>query len=278
MQQIQPVLPVQALRDAVRSAARLCILPRFRALSLGDVAEKSGPNDLVTVADTEAEAHITQALARDWPEARVLGEEGVALDARLRAAMGQDNLVVIVDPVDGTWNFARGLAIFGVLLAVVERGRPVWGMLYDPICDDWIEAAPGQPTRMISQHGEVTLRTAAAKPPEALSGYLPLGLYPAEVKRAGALAGLAYARVTSLRCTAHEYRTLAQGHVDFLLSSPLPHPWDHAAGVLAVQGAGGVVRFLDGGAYDTARVHGTLLAASCEAVWQQVARDFAALA
>jgi fructose-1,6-bisphosphatase/inositol monophosphatase family enzyme len=242
------------------------------------VAEKSGPNDLVTVADTEAEAFITQALARDWPGVPVLGEEGVALDARLRLAMGTDDLVVIVDPVDGTWNFASGLSIFGILLAVVEKGQPIWGMLYDPICDDWIKAASGQPSQMISSHGAVTLRTAAPKPPEALSGYLPLGLYPAAQKRTGALAGLAYARVTSLRCTAHEYRTLVQGHVDFLLSSPLPHPWDHAAGVLAVQGAGGVARFLDGGAYDTARVEGTLLAASCEEVWQQVAQDFAALA
>lgn len=271
-------IPAATLREAVRAAARVCILPRFRALSAGDVAEKSGPNDLVTVADTEAEAFIAAALARDWPGVPVLGEEGVALDARLRTAMGEADLAVILDPVDGTWNFARGLAIFAVLLAVVKRGRPVWGLLYDPICDDWIEAARGEPTTMTTRHGTVPLRTAPAKPPAALSGYLPLGLYPAEAKRAGALAGLAYARVTSLRCTAHEYRTLAQGHVDFLLSSPEPHPWDHAAGALAVEGAGGVVRFLDGGAYDTARVKGTLLAASCEAVWQQVARDFAALA
>lgn len=92
------------------------------------------------------------------------------------------------------------------------------------------------------------------------------------------LASLPYARVTSLRCCLHEYRMLAQGHVDFVLSGPVPHPWDHAAGVVATLGAGGVSRFLDGEAYGLARRQGVLLSASCEEVWQQVACDFAALA
>lgn len=271
-------VPAEALRSAVRQAARLAILPRFRKLALDEISEKSGPNDLVTIADTEAETLICASLAHDWPQALVLGEEGVAKNPALRAAMATADPAVIVDPVDGTWNFAAGLAAFGVLLAVARAGRPVWGMLYDPICDDWVEAAEGQPTRMVTPSSARPLRTAPVKPAADLCGYVPLGLFPASQKRALALAGLDFGRVTSLRCSAHEYRLLAQGHVDFVLSGPSPHPWDHAAGVLAVQGAGGVARFLDGAPYDTVRITGVLLSASCEAVWAAAARSFAALA
>ena len=270
-------LPTSAIIMVVRAAARQVILPRFRSLGVGEIAEKTGPSDLVTIADTEAETLICKSLAVDWPEALFLGEEGVSRDPSLRAAMGTADPVVIVDPVDGTWNFAHGLAVFGVLVAVARAGRPVWGMLYDPICDDWIEAEEGQPSRMVTPEAARILHTAAPKPVTELVGYIPVGLFPAAQKRTLALAGLGYARATCLRCSAHEYRMLAQGFVDFVLSGPTPHPWDHAAGVLAVRGAGGVARFLDGGDYDTARVSGVLLAASCEEVWQQVARDYAAL-
>ncbi len=273
-----PELPLTALREVVREAARRAILPRFRALAAAEIATKSGPSDLVTIADIEAEALISAGLAISFPQALVAGEEGVSRDPDLRRAMGQADPVVIVDPVDGTWNFASGVAAFGVLIAVARAGVPVWGMLYDPICDDWVEASAGQPTVMRTPTSERVLRTAPEKPAEEMAGYLPLGLYPAAQRRVAVLAGLPYGRLTSLRCSAHEYRLLAQGHVDFVLSGPTPHPWDHAAGVLAVQGAGGVARFLDGGEYDTARMQGVLLAASGEAVWRRVAQDFAALA
>lgn len=270
-------LATQSVIEATRLAAQEAILPRFRKLTLEDVSQKTGPNDLVTVADTEAEAQIVAALAQSWPEAMVLGEEGVSRDPDLRAQMGLADPVVIVDPVDGTWNFAHGLALFGMLVAVARQGRPVWGMLYDPICDDWIEAAAGEPSRMVSPQGARLLRCAPDKPVEAISGYVPLGLYSGAEKRLMVEAALRHARVTSLRCSVHEYRLLAQGHVDFVLSGPTPHPWDHAAGALAVQGAGGVTRFLDGGDYDTRRLDGALLSASCEAVWQKVAESFAGL-
>lgn len=270
-------IPAGLLLQAVRQAGRDVILPRFRALAATEISEKTGPNDLVTVADTEAEALVSRILARDWPEAQVLGEEGVAADATRRDAMGSADLAVILDPIDGTWNFAKGLAVFGTLLAVTRRGRPVYGLLYDPLCDDWVEAQEGA-TQLAGPGGARPLRTAAAKPVEELIGYAPFGLMPTAQKRAALLASLPYARVTSLRCCLHEYRMLAQGHVDFVLSTPVPHPWDHAAGVIATEGAGGVSRFLDGEAYTTTRRHGVLLSASCEAVWQQVARDFSALA
>lgn len=278
--QIQhPYSQREMLIAALRDAAAAEIMPRFRALSDEDIATKSGPTDLVTLADIRAEAQITTQVEALWPEAAVYGEEAVAGDASLRAKMGAEGPVVIIDPVDGTWNFAKGLSLFGVLLAVARGGVPEFGLLYDPVVDDWIEASLGAPTQMISANGSTKLvQTSKVTAPRSMTGYVPLSLY----RRAGwpkmMETYLEFGRVHNLRCSCHEYRMLAQGHVEFILSGPVPHPWDHAAGALAVEGAGGVVRFLDGGPYDTSRINGVLLAAGSQAAWDAVAERFAYLA
>ncbi|MBL4812506.1 MAG: inositol monophosphatase [Rhodobacteraceae bacterium] len=268
---------------ALRDAAAAEIMPRFRALAAEDIDTKSGPTDLVTLADIRAEAQITTQIEQLWPEAAVYGEEAVAGDARLRAKMGGaaggTGPVVIIDPVDGTWNFAKGLSLFGVLLAVARGGVPEYGLLYDPVIDDWIEASLGAPSQMITAAGAIKpVHTSKVSAPRAMTGYVPLSLY----RRAGWPKMMEtfreFGRVHSLRCSCHEYRMLAQGQVEFILSGPVPHPWDHAAGALAVEGAGGVVRFLDGASYDTGRINGVLLAAGSQAAWDLVAERFAYLA
>ncbi|MGZ9810025.1 inositol monophosphatase family protein [Pseudoroseicyclus sp. H15] len=258
----------------MRQAARAEILPRFRALGEGDVSTKHGPSDLVTLADTGAEAMIAELVTAAWPEARVIGEEGVAADKTLRAEMGGDGPVVIVDPVDGTWNFAKGLALFGVIIAVARAGRPVYGLLYDPLLDDWIEATEGGPAEFVSAERRHRLATSKEDRKARMTGYVPMGLYPKPLRGRIAQEHATFNRVQTLRCSAHEYRMLAQGHVDFVLSGPVPHPWDHAAGVLAAERAGGVARFLDGGEYDIGRRKGVLLAAGSQAAWETVAERF----
>lgn len=263
---------------AVREAARDRILPRFRALSPDDVHAKSGPADLVTRADTEAEADITAAIRAAWPEAEVLGEEAVAADHALRARMGEAEWSVVIDPVDGTWNFAKGLPLFGSMVSVLHRGIPVWGMLYDPVGDDWIEATSDAPATFARAEDRHAIATSGEARARRLNGYVPMGLFKRDTQLRLAQDLVDFARATSLRCACHEYRMLAQGSVEFLLSGPVPHPWDHAAGALCVSRAGGVVRFLDGEPYDAHRRKGVLLAAASEAVWDDLARRFAYLA
>lgn len=264
--------------QAVRATAKAVILPRFRQLTAGEVFRKSSYDDLVTVADTEAEAMIRDMLAQSWPQAQVMGEERVAANPQTREDMAGPGWKVIVDPVDGTWNFAKGLGLFGVIAAVAQAGRLDYGLLYDPLGDDWIEARAGGSAQMLRADGSVRqLQTSAERDPARMMGYVPLVLFDPDLRRAAALAGLGYRRVNSLMCSCHEYRMLAQGHVDFVLTGPSPAPWDHAAGVLITRAAGGVARFLDGGDYDLARRHGVLLLASSEQVWAQVAGQYSAL-
>jgi fructose-1,6-bisphosphatase/inositol monophosphatase family enzyme len=257
----------------VREVARAEIVARFRALAPTDISTKSGPGDLVTVADRAAEAAMTAAIRALMPEATVVGEEAISADPALRDVIATADPCVIIDPVDGTWNFAKGLALFGVLVAVTRRGRPVWGMLYDPLLDDWI-IADADGTRMVQGDRVTVLRSSIQTRTERMVGFVPVGLFPRS-QRPQVLAALApFSRATSLRCACHEYRLIAQGHAEFALSGPVQHAWDHAAGVLAVEQAGGVARFLDGAPYDAGRRRGPLLVAASEPVWDQVAAQF----
>ena len=133
----------EALIALVRRVAKSEILPRFRRLPDSDIRSKSAPDDLVTEADERAEAAMSAAVAQMMPEALVIGEEAVSADPTILAGLAEAERAVIIDPVDGTWNFAKGLATFGVVLAVAERGETVFGLLYDPVMDDWVMANRG---------------------------------------------------------------------------------------------------------------------------------------
>ena len=267
-----------AIIDIVRAAARTCILPRFQRLGAADVSTKSGPSDLVTLADTEAEAQMTAALRALLPGAVVVGEEAIAADPSLRAQIGDAELSVILDPVDGTWNFAKGLPLFGVILAAAARGRPVLGVLYEPIMDDWIVATADGPSQLVMADGTTrTLRTSDQTKPGAMVGYVPLGLMDRKHREGMMTVFPDFGRITSLRCACHEYRMVTLGHAEFALSGPTPHAWDHAAGVLCVQRAGGVARMLDGSDYSAGITEGYVLSAASPVVWDKLAASFAFL-
>ncbi len=243
----------------VRRVAKAEIMPRFRTLPEDDIRAKSAPDDLVTEADLRSEAAITEGVRALLPDALVIGEEAVAADPSIVAGIDAADCAVIIDPVDGTWNFAKGLATFGVILAVAEKGETVFGLLYDPVMDDWVMARrgggawycrPDAPARRLQIEGDA--------PQDQAVGFVPLFLFPYETRMrlAGAIPG--FRRVWSVRCSCHEYRLMAQGHADFCLSGSL-NPWDHAAGALAVEEAGGAVGLLDGGAYRAGMFEGGYL-------------------
>lgn len=223
-------------------------MPRFRRLGPEAARAKAAAGDLVTEADLSMEAVLAEGARAVLPGAAVVAEEAVAAEPGLRAAVGAE-FAVIVDPLDGTWNFTHGVAVFGVILAVARWGEPVWGLLYDPLLDDWVVARRAGGA-WFGRPGEdlVRLRVAPQAPPEAMTGFVPLFLFPPDRRRAVADAMLAFGRATSLRCACHEHRLLAQGRVHFVVGAGL-EPWDHAAGALAVREAGGCAELLDGRAY-----------------------------
>jgi len=275
-----PLSPAQqtALVNLVRRAARTEILPRFRSATRVEATTKTGPHDLVTEADHAAEAMIARGLKRLFPHALIVGEEAVAARPELRDEVSEAELAIIIDPVDGTWNFVHGLPLFGVIIAVTRFGRPVLGLLYDPMADDWVLADETAPARLITAGGvERAATTSAGGALGDIHGYVHASLM-AQTRQEALYSRLAaLGQATALRCSCHEYRLLAQGAVDFVLSDRL-NPWDHAAGVLICQRAGGVARMLDGRSYDTTHHQGVLLCAGSGATWTALRDHFADIA
>jgi len=272
-----PLSPAQqsALVNLVRRAARTEILPRFRTAGRAGAMAKTGPRDLVTEADHAAEAMIARGLQRLFPHALIAGEEAVAARPELRDEVSEAEMAIIIDPVDGTWNFVHGLALFGVIVAVTRFGRPVLGLLYDPVADDWIIADETTPARGVAASGvERAATTSAGGALDDLHGYVHASLMDRARREAFYPRLAALGQATALRCSCHEYRLLAQGAVDFVLSDRL-NPWDHAAGVLICRRAGGVARMLDGRDYDTAHHEGVLLCAGSEETWAALRDHFA---
>jgi fructose-1,6-bisphosphatase/inositol monophosphatase family enzyme len=265
-------LDVMKLADLLRLAAKTEILPRFRRLGDNDVRAKSEPSDLVTEADEAAERMIRRELESLAPGAVFIGEESVAADPSLLGKLADADFAVVVDPVDGTFNFASGIPAFGVMASVVWKGETVAGIIYDPMGDDWIMAEKGAGAFLRRPDGDaIRLSVAAPKPLGHMVGMASAGYFFGE-ERERILANLAKVRLfASYRCSAHEYRTFASGHVQFVLYNKLM-PWDHLAGTLIGTEAGGYIARLDGSPYLPRHVDGGLLAATDKESWQ-VLRD-----
>ena len=262
-----------ALIQAVRAVAAEEIRPRFRALDAGEIDAKSSFDDLVTVADRAAEAALTARIHAILPGDAVVGEEAVSEDRALLDRVGKGR-VTIVDPIDGTWNFAHGLANYGVIVAVVEEGETVWGLLYDPSFDDWIVAHRGRGAWFDRGGASRRLATDQGDAPfDRLRGNVGTYLYPTERQPALAATIPRFRRASSLGASLHEYRLLALGGSDFCLNGML-NVWDHAAGVLILEEAGGVSRLLDGSAYAPTMTEGYLLNARNEPLWEALAETF----
>ncbi|WP_459697837.1 inositol monophosphatase family protein [Acidisoma sp. C75] len=261
---------LRALWAMMRDAARDEILPRFRQFETCGVRTKSGPLDLVTDADEAAERAITAAIRTRFPQALVVGEEASAADPGLIGRIGASDLAFVLDPIDGTANFAAGLPLFGVMLAAIRRGEVVAAIIHDPIGDDAALAIRGGGAWMESPSGRrFDLRVAPPAPIERMTGALNWR-YMAEPGRSRLLGHLPrLATSWDYRNAAHEYRLLAQGFAHVALFARMM-PWDHAPGWLIHQEAGGYSARFDGSPYSPCETKGGLILAPSRACWETV--------
>mgnify|MGYP003679916527 CR=1 FL=1 len=133
---------MERVADLMREVAAQEILPRFRALSEGDIEEKS-KGDFVTIADRDAELWLTPRLEALVPGSRVLGEEATAKTPDLLSIVESAEAYWTVDPVDGTGNFVAGRETFGVMIAFVEGGDVRQAWIYLPVSGDMAMAELG---------------------------------------------------------------------------------------------------------------------------------------
>jgi len=258
---------LSSVEALLAATARQEILPLFRNLGQDGVRTKTGPLDLVTAADEAAEVMITDGLHRLFPGCVVVGEEATSADpTRLQALAGAE-LAFVVDPIDGTANFAAGLTLFGVMAAAIIRGEVVASVIHDPMGNDSALALRGEGAWIETPDGRRTdLRVASPADVAAMTGKVGWRFLP-EPQRSIVCGNLPrLAGSWDYRCSAHEYRMVAAGHCHFLFFNRL-YPWDHAPGWLLHREAGGYSAKLDGGQYDPTRVDGGLICAPDQESW-----------
>ncbi|MEP3278703.1 MAG: inositol monophosphatase family protein [Stappiaceae bacterium] len=256
--------------DLMRAAAQAEILPRFRKLDASDIQQKTSSIDLVTEADVLAEKYMTAAIRAKFPGALVIGEEAFSEDASLLDGLAAADLAFVLDPVDGTFNFARGIPLFGVMCAIVEKGVTTGGIIYDPMGENWIMARQGDGAQMRWVDGATKpINVAKADAIGEMGGGVSWYYLHGDVK-ATVLHNLSNFKTGfGFRCAAHEYWLAATGGGHFVLYNKL-NPWDHLAGVLIHLEAGGYHARLDGSAYDCTTLDGGLLLAPDEESWSRI--------
>ncbi|MXM64028.1 inositol monophosphatase [Streptomyces sp. HUCO-GS316] len=223
------------VEEAVRKAAAAEILPRFRRLADHEIDQKSGPHDLVTDADRNAEQYLTEALGALLPGSVVVGEEAVHTNPVVYEAIQGDAPVWIVDPVDGTRQFVHGDPGFCTLVALAQGGVVLASWTYAPASDQLATAIRGQGAFLDGER----LYSGVPEPVRDLQVATSHPDYTtAEQKRA--LLGLWTDGVAPRACGSAglEYLAVARGELDATAFS-WEAAWDHAAGLLLVEEAGG---------------------------------------
>ncbi|GLY00732.1 MULTISPECIES: inositol monophosphatase family protein [Actinoplanes] len=254
--------------DIIREVARTIVLPRFQHLSADEIHQKvPGGHDTVTIADQESERELTRRLTALLPGSVVVGEEAVHADPAVRDLVGVAGYVWIVDPVDGTNNFAAGKGPFCVMVALVRDGEPVAAWILDVLADSMTVAEAGSGAHRDGVR--ITVRTddpgAAALTGVIAHRYFPDDLRTRVVANAAAFKQFSMGR----HCAGYEYPALATDEQQFAMFWRIL-PWDHVPGSLIVREAGGVVRHLDGGVYHpTDHTRGLLVATNAD-IWDTV--------
>lgn len=216
------------LARLLRETAALEILPRLRRTTLSHKADGS----LVTETDLAVQSRIRSALARDFSDLPLIGEEMAA--AEQESLLGSARRGVwVLDPLDGTSNYACGYPGFAISLALVEEGVPVLGVVLDPVRDECFHATRGggafldeQPIRPFAPSSDLgdCLATIDLKrvPPERI---------PALLRRGG------FRSQRNLGSVALDWCWLASGRFQLYLHGG-QRLWDYGAGRLIATEAG----------------------------------------
>jgi myo-inositol-1(or 4)-monophosphatase len=226
--------------DILEDIAASEIMPRFRRIASAHRADQKADGSLVTETDLAVQARVVEAIAREFPTTPLLGEEMTA-DDQQRLLAEADTGVWILDPLDGTSNYACGFPGFAVSLAFVERGEATLGMILDPVRNECFSAVRG---------GGAFLNGEPIRPftPGPLLGdclamidmkRLPPNRIPALFRAGG------FRSQRNLGSVALDWCWLAAGRYQLYLHGG-QKLWDYAAGRLIANEAGAVTRLYSG--------------------------------
>jgi fructose-1,6-bisphosphatase/inositol monophosphatase family enzyme len=252
--------------ELIREVAQTIVLPRWKHLAADEVLQKA-PGDLVTIADQESERALTRGLTALLPGSLVVGEEAVAADPSVRDRLGSDGAVWIVDPVDGTNNFAAGKSPFCVMVALVRGGETQAAWILDVVGDHLTVAEAGSG----AYRDGVRVKTRTDSPAASgLTGMISYRYFPDDLRDQGRANAAGLGGYTAGKhCAGYEYPAVATDEQQFAMFWRIL-PWDHVPGSLIVTEAGGTVRRFDGSPYRPAEHKRGLLVAANDEIWATV--------
>ena len=212
--------------------------------------EHKGMQDLVSLADRQTEEAIREGLGRAFPDDAIIGEEGGT------EAAGAAGPLWIIDPIDGTMNFLRGVPFWSVAVALMVDRKLMIGITYDPLYDELFTARRGGGA---FRNGKAMKVSGATEPKQAVIGAtfsfkMSVDAY-GELLTAILRAGSDHRRLGS---TALMMAHVADGRLD-ACATLLCNSWDVIGGLMLVEEAGGIASdFQDGAALDEPnRCYGT---------------------
>jgi inositol-phosphate phosphatase / L-galactose 1-phosphate phosphatase / histidinol-phosphatase len=216
------------LIQRLAAAADRAVAPFFRA---GTPIEQKDDFSPVTAADRAAETVIREMLALDRPSDGILGEE-------YGTSRGHSGRLWVIDPIDGTRGFVAGRPLYGTLIALVEDGRPILGILSAGAASDrWLGCTVGMPRTVLNG------KPVRARPCPSLSAARAASTHPLVFSATGHASFQRIGRSVAdmlFGGDCHNYGLIAAGHLDLVMEENLK-PYDWAALVPIIQGAGGVI-------------------------------------
>ncbi len=246
--------------DRIEKLARDCgeILKNADRNSI-DVNAKEGHANFVTEYDVRVQNKIQSGLKEILPGSGFYGEEGKHLD------FPKNEYVFIVDPIDGTTNFLKGLNMSAIAISLVRNMERIYGLVYNPFTDEMFTAFKGEGAFL--NRRRIRVSSAPLDKGVILFGTSP---YYADLTRSAFDKAYAYMDkcidVRRFGSAELDLCYVACGRAEMYFE-PLIQPWDYAAGSLVVEEAGGIVTQWDGTQFDITK------ACSCVARTRNVSAD-----
>ncbi len=221
------------MQETAEVAARLAGQRAMEESSYIKVAVKS-PDQLVTQADTICQKLIIDRIKETYPDDGFIGEEGANGQMFKQPPRGSKKIWWVIDPIDGTTNFAKGMLLFTVSIAAIYEGEPVVGVIYEPATDSMFTAVKNEEARLNNRRIVVTEEGFDRFTSVGTDSYFDGGV-PKWV-----ITLMEKARLRTLGSSCLQMAYLAKGSLIGVVFVR-PKIWDIAAGVRICESAGAKV-------------------------------------
>lgn len=230
--------------------------------------EEKSPGEWVTEADKACENFLVPALQALIPNAAVVGEEAASESPRLLERIDETNDVWLVDPLDGTVNFASGKTPFALMVALIRKGETTCSWIFDPNANELSVSEKGSGSWI---NGKQITVAQDARPLASMNGAVLRRFLPSDLDIHISHVESRFNQVSpGSKCAGFDYPAIAKRTIDFALYWRTL-PWDHAAGVLILEEAGGHVARPDGTPFRVAdHARSGLLVAHNKPMWQEI--------